>query len=902
MPENQVIKYTPNAYGDVIAQDNPGPNDIVRIYDERRRLTSETNGGGETTQYEYDGNNNRTAVIKPEGNRWEYDFDVANRLTHVRNVPEAIETIYTYDAADNLKTITDAENKVTTFDYDDRNRKTSKTYPDDKVMSYSYDANGNVKTIDYPNGANIAFDYDDLNRESKQTYSGSLGSASIDFTLDGNGNVEQKSLNLNGSTFTTTMDYDDLDRMTSKTDWFNNTSFYTYDPNGNRKIFKDYDNQLMTYEYDDLNRLSQIVKAGLGAVSYSYNAAGLRSQIDYANGTEVSYSYDNADRTELIDNKQSGVTVTSHEYEYDLNGNRTKLTESNIQATQITSYTYDDADRLIQTNYPSYISTLTLDKVGNRTEEIIADPGNGTNTITYTYNNRDQLTTTTDTNGNNTTYQYDAAGNQTEINNNGIITTLTYSPRQRVASITQGANPTINYLYDADGLRVQKEADGQTTRYIYDDEAMIAETNTLGNTIARYYYSDTAIFAETRNGQNAYHLQDALGTTVAMTNQDGSVQVRYNYDVWGNRNNQTGTSDQPFGFTGYQLDETGLYYAQQRYYNPTTARFNREDPLQGNPQTPPSLHRYLYAYANPTVYIDPDGRQSDSVYKKRTQSVEDVMREARVRKSKADLKMELKHYDDQLKLLKDEQMMRVAETSNNETLLKRNISLDETISRAHMSACVYESPEICNSVLSSQYRRITDQELRILEFDSSKLYDEETGFQSDIFVDRDGNMTLAFAGTNDINDVFIDISQTFFFADQYTKAIEIATELAKRTDELNIKLAFTGHSMGGGMAEAAALATGKQATSFNAAGLGFINRMTLMMFYQETYKNREVYIESLYVKGEIVSIFQDSTPFGSAVGRRTGLEKGNDGGAVKLHFMASMCQSIGEDCDYSKPN
>lgn len=86
------------------------------------------------TQYEYDGNNNRTAVIKPEGNRWEYDFDVANRFTHVRNVPESIETVYSYDAADNLKTITDAENKITEFDYDDRNRKTSKTYPDDKVI------------------------------------------------------------------------------------------------------------------------------------------------------------------------------------------------------------------------------------------------------------------------------------------------------------------------------------------------------------------------------------------------------------------------------------------------------------------------------------------------------------------------------------------------------------------------------------------------------------------------------------------------------------------------------------------------------------------------------------------------------------------------------------------------
>lgn len=63
------------------------------------------------------------------------------------------------------------------------------------------------------------------------------------------------------------------------------------------------------------------------------------------------------------------------------------------------------------------------------------------------------------------------------------------------------------------------------------------------------------------------------------------------------------------GETGYQKDEeTGLYYAQQRYYDSFTGRFLREDPFDGSIDTPPSLHRYLYAYANPTIYVDRDGR------------------------------------------------------------------------------------------------------------------------------------------------------------------------------------------------------------------------------------------------------------------------------------------------------
>lgn len=67
---------------------------------------------------------------------------------------------------------------------------------------------------------------------------------------------------------------------------------------------------------------------------------------------------------------------------------------------------------------------------------------------------------------------------------------------------------------------------------------------------------------------------------------------------------------QPIGFTGYIKDvESGLYYAKARYYDPRVGRFTTQDPADGNPLQPPSLHRYLYAYANPTTYTDRTGRQ-----------------------------------------------------------------------------------------------------------------------------------------------------------------------------------------------------------------------------------------------------------------------------------------------------
>jgi RHS repeat-associated protein len=92
----------------------------------------------------------------------------------------------------------------------------------------------------------------------------------------------------------------------------------------------------------------------------------------------------------------------------------------------------------------------------------------------------------------------------------------------------------------------------------------------------------------------------------------GKSLARYEYDAYGNLLTQAGSSETPFGFTGYQKDEdTGLYYANARYYDSNTGTFLREDPLSGNPEIPPTLHRYNYAYSNPTRFIDPDGMYAE---------------------------------------------------------------------------------------------------------------------------------------------------------------------------------------------------------------------------------------------------------------------------------------------------
>ena len=65
---------------------------------------------------------------------------------------------------------------------------------------------------------------------------------------------------------------------------------------------------------------------------------------------------------------------------------------------------------------------------------------------------------------------------------------------------------------------------------------------------------------------------------------------------------QTKRFNQPFGFTGYMMDEvSGLYFAQARYFDPATSRFISEDYVRDG------VNWYVHCYNNPLIYIDRDG-------------------------------------------------------------------------------------------------------------------------------------------------------------------------------------------------------------------------------------------------------------------------------------------------------
>lgn len=100
---------------------------------------------------------------------------------------------------------------------------------------------------------------------------------------------------------------------------------------------------------------------------------------------------------------------------------------------------------------------------------------------------------------------------------------------------------------------------------------------------------------------------DAMGSVVALSDEQGNIVERFEYEPYGVVLNQP--AHDGIGYTGHVADAaTGLVYMQERYYDPVLGRMTSVDPVVvygGNLQ---HFNRYAYGYNNPYRYTDPDGR------------------------------------------------------------------------------------------------------------------------------------------------------------------------------------------------------------------------------------------------------------------------------------------------------
>lgn len=207
-------------------------------------------------------------------------------------------------------------------------------------------------------------------------------------------------------------------------------------------------------------------------------------------------------------------------------------------------------------------------------------------------------------------------------------------------------------------------------------------------------------------------------------------------------------------------------------------------------------------------------------------------------------------------------------TASTETTLRSPLARSDDPSLVHVAAAVYDPSQS----LIGRWSRLTDDQVTAIGIDPTRLKNDRSGFEAGIYKD-DQRHALAFAGTDmtSFKDWTTNLAQgAGLQTEQYAEAVALAKDAAKAFDKAAVIL--TGHSLGGGLATAAAAATGLQAVVFNPAG---VNNHTLKREGLDPEKIKVAadagQIRNYIVAGEILNQVQTWLPIPKPIGQRTQL-------------------------------
>jgi YD repeat-containing protein len=397
-------------------------------------------------------------------------------------------TSYTYTKTNKVETITDAMKGVTTYTYDALDRVLTETNPEGETTTYTYDALGHVKTVKNPLGHIESFDYDKMGR--------------IETVTDQKGAI----------------------------------TTYHYDKNGNLTETIDALGHKTTYVYDVMNHLKEVHQI----------------RTDLQDGIQdeeqiTTYTYD---KRGLVKTEVKGDTTTS--YDYDANGNRTKIIDAE---GNLTVYAYD-ARNLVETiNYQDG-KTVTF---GYNKNGILKTTEDWTGAMTFELDLLGRIKSANDQNNKITSYTYDAVGNkETMTYPDNKVVTYGYDALNRMKTVTDGENQVTTYDYDkASRVTGMTYPNGWKELNVYDDAGQVLTVhdqspgNTVKNLKFQYAYDNNGnVTREYRRGtglgqkkEDYTHVYDDLNRLIQTSGLYGKTQTNYTYDTLSNLTfEQSGTT------------------------------------------------------------------------------------------------------------------------------------------------------------------------------------------------------------------------------------------------------------------------------------------------------------------------------------------------------------------------
>lgn len=563
-----------------------GGNTTSYTYDELNRVETVTNANNVVTNaYKYDfvGNITENKCVTAIGTAtWKYEYDEMNRLCITRNPDDRVVsrnvydangniektidgegyqsgmygTVYTYNAANQLKTITPPGRGTTTYEYNAFGECTNIHSPMDMHVAYDYDLAGRLKSVTNALGEVTSYEYDLTGNQTSmvdgngQTTHYAYGSFGMPVSVtdakertqsckyDISGNIVQ-SIDREGNSVA--YKYSNRGELLSKTANATNESIiYAYDKMGNRTSMVETKDAIVTgtteYKYDNLYRMTD-VSGSSGAINYAYNNADQLTKMTYA-GTTINYGYDKNGRLRTVSG--AGVNV---EYEYYANDLLKKVNNIANGAVQEYKYYEDGA-----------VHTLTT----------------STGTITYTYDAAGRVTTKTDGNSQTPTkYEYDTLSRITKVSEPGRTSEYSYDHAGNRKSLTEVYSSAKTYSHKATNtnhpynIKVTDYEYSTTNELETVSESMYNEDMLKLMRVATYSYTDSGDMYSSVTAVMLPSDSSAAAVGFAAAN-DTSIEVTLNtYDGFHRmsktavtKDGETKTSEYTYNGDGMRVSKT----------------------------------------------------------------------------------------------------------------------------------------------------------------------------------------------------------------------------------------------------------------------------------------------------------------------------------------------------------
>ncbi len=580
-------------------------------YDELSRIYEEEDARGIVTQYQYDYANNNVSIIRAantaDAAKTVFEYDLNDRLVLQRDA-EGNTTTYQYDENDNRTTVTDARGHDTVYVYDERNLVTEIHDAEGYVTYFECDGNQNrVRVTDARN--NDSFSYYNENNELKISVDAE-GYATV-YEYDYNGNLIRETLHMqallvpldstqqpnpvtSSNDQVTSYEYDLLNRITARIDAEGYRQEFTYDAVGNRLTDTQYrdlsgtDVATVHHFYDELYRETESVTAEGYLIVKTYDDVGnMLTETLYddpvtlpssgeapapATGDPGRITEFEYDRVYRLQRSISPL-LTYTDYEYDERGNiKAEIKAAETKGAQRTEFIYDFADRLVE----------TVDAEGTRTRRVL--DGNGNIEILYeAYGSIDQRATR---------FVYDRNNRQTQmIDAHNTITQTDYDASGNVKQIHRALGlsevQVETFEYDKNNREVARE-NGERERMEY-------EYDGAGNITLERTGIDSNM--PTRNDiRETIYTYDKDNRLASLQNAEGIV-TEYSYDGVGNNTKKIEAK----GINGEERIHVMVYDLDNRM-------ISQQDPLHG-------AMSYTYdALGNITSLIDANNHTTSNIY------------------------------------------------------------------------------------------------------------------------------------------------------------------------------------------------------------------------------------------------------------------------------------------------